>query len=152
MSRVNLKTSEIIQCDKNIKQLLECVPLSEVELKTLCTKVIFSVLEFSFFKGKGGVNARRKCLKYASTSNSLRRRSRPIRGSHGALQNSWQDTSKIPFVLDLFQKDTNYLFMGDYVDRGLHSVETVSLLLTYKLRYPKRIIILRGNHESRQIT
>lgn len=49
-------------------------------------------------------------------------------------------------------KDTNFLFMGDYVDRGLHSVETVSLLLSYKLRYPKRIIILRGNHESRQIT
>ena len=48
--------------------------------------------------------------------------------------------------------DKNYLFLGDFVDRGYYSVETFLLLLALKVRYPDRITLIRGNHESRQIT
>lgn len=47
---------------------------------------------------------------------------------------------------------TNYLFLGDFVDRGFYSVESFLLLLCLKVRYPDRITLIRGNHESRQIT
>ncbi|KAL4462755.1 hypothetical protein ABPG72_019591 [Tetrahymena utriculariae] len=60
-------------------------------------------------------------------------------------------------LLELFQKGgeipaTNYIFIGDFVDRGHNSVETIEYLLCLKLKYPGNITLLRGNHESRQIT
>jgi serine/threonine-protein phosphatase PP1 catalytic subunit len=56
------------------------------------------------------------------------------------------------FQLCGFPPATNYLFLGDYVDRGKNNLETILLLLCYKLRYPENFFLLRGNHECAGIT
>lgn len=48
--------------------------------------------------------------------------------------------------------ENSYLFLGDYIDRGMHSIETICLQLAYKIKYPKTFHLLRGNHESASIS
>jgi serine/threonine-protein phosphatase PP1 catalytic subunit len=61
-----------------------------------------------------------------------------------------------PDLLRLFEfgghpPESNYLFLGDYVDRGKQSIEVIILLLCYKVRYPENFFMLRGNHECSAI-
>merc|ERR1712232_903319 len=64
---------------------------------------------------------------------------------------------QFPDLLRLFEysglpPEQNYLFLGDYVDRGKQSIETIALLLAYKIKFPENFFLLRGNHETAQIS
>ena len=51
-----------------------------------------------------------------------------------------------------FPPEANYLFLGDYVDRGKQGLEVICLLLAYKVKYPENFFMLRGNHECSSIS
>ncbi|PIN21555.1 Serine/threonine specific protein phosphatase PP1, catalytic subunit [Handroanthus impetiginosus] len=118
--------------DDIIQRLLEGrggkqVQLSEAEIRQLC------------------VNARQIFL---SESNLLQLRA-PIRIC-GDIHGQYQDLLRL-FEYGGYPPAENYLFLGDYVDRGKQSLETICLLLAYKIKYPDKIFLLRGNHEDAKI-
>ncbi|XP_024383054.1 serine/threonine-protein phosphatase PP-X isozyme 2 isoform X1 [Physcomitrium patens] len=114
--------------DRQIEQLKRCEPLKESEVKALCLKAMEILVEES----------------------NVQRVDAPVTIC-GDIHGQFYDLKEL-FKVGGDCPKTNYLFLGDFVDRGFYSVETFLLLLALKVRYPDRITLIRGNHESRQIT
>jgi len=124
----DLNINELSILDKQIETLMECKPLSEFEVKQLCERA-------------------KEVLMQDSNVAVVRA---PVTIC-GDIHGQFHDLKEL-FRIGGQPPETNYLFMGDYVDRGYYSVETVTLLVCLKVRFRDRLTILRGNHESRQIT
>jgi serine/threonine-protein phosphatase 4 catalytic subunit len=121
-------SSSISDLDRQIEQLRRCEHLKESEVKNLCARAKEILVDES----------------------NVQRVDAPVTIC-GDIHGQFYD------LIELFKvggecPDTSYLFLGDFVDRGYYSVETFLLLLALKVRYPDRITLIRGNHESRQIT
>ena len=98
-------------------------------------------------KGQGNLPGRVQCATGIQSGDGVRRHPRAILRRALAVQDGYP----FPHAGGEIDK-TCYIFIGDFVDRGYHSVETFEYLLCLKVKYPERITLLRGNHESRQIT
>jgi len=114
--------------DEWIATVRKCELISEIDLKHLCEYVQEIMLEES-------------TVQPVSSPVTI---CGDIHGQFHDLLELFRNGGECPF--------TSYIFMGDFVDRGHNSVETMTMLLLLKARYPHRITLLRGNHESRQIT
>ncbi|KAF1801274.1 serine/threonine-protein phosphatase 4 catalytic subunit [Mucor lusitanicus] len=114
--------------DRQLEQLRRGEIITEQEVKELCTKAREILIEES----------------------NVQRVDAPVTIC-GDIHGQFHDLKEL-FRVGGECPDTNYLFMGDFVDRGYYSVETFLLLLALKVRYPDKITLIRGNHESRQIT
>lgn len=114
--------------DAQVGQLAECRVLSEEEVVELANKC-------------------KELLQLEANVSHVHAPVVVVGDTHG----QFHDLMEI-FKINGAAPDTNYLFLGDYVDRGYYSVETVCMVIALKVRYPSRVVMIRGNHESRQIT
>ena len=119
---------ERFDLDKQIEKVSDEVPLTEPEIKVLVAKA----------------------KEVLAKEDNVQPVSAPVTIC-GDVHGQFHDLLEL-FTIGGKCPDTNYLFMGDYVDRGYHSIETLCLLLLLKIRYPTRIYLTRGNHESTEIT
>jgi len=122
------KEYDFLEENTLISQLFECKPPSEEEVRRLCEKAREILME----------------------EGNLQAVSCPVTIC-GDIHGQFHDLIEL-FLIGGSCPNTNYLFLGDYVDRGYYSVETLTLLIALKVRYKNRITLLRGNHESRQVT
>ncbi|XP_017080249.1 serine/threonine-protein phosphatase 4 catalytic subunit-like [Drosophila eugracilis] len=114
--------------DRQIERLYRCEALEESEIQILCAKAREILVE----------------------DGNVQRLNAPVIVC-GDMHGQFYD------LLELFKvagrvPEEKFLFMGDFVDRGHFSLETFLLLLALKVRHPDRIALIRGNHETRQIT
>ncbi|KAI0470250.1 putative serine/threonine protein phosphatase [Xylaria cf. heliscus] len=114
--------------DKAIAQLRACRPIPEAQVREVCHKARELLIE------EGNVVTVTAPVTIC-----------------GDIHGQFHDLMEL-FRVGGDPPDTNYLFMGDFVDRGFYSLESFLLLLCLKVRYPDRMTLIRGNHESRQIT
>lgn len=114
--------------DSYINDLYQCKFLPEDAVKSLCEKAI-EILE------------KEPNIVQVQTPVTI---SGDVHGQFFDLMELFKAGGKPP--------DTNYLFLGDYVDRGYHSIETVTLLIALKVKHKDQVTLLRGNHEGRKIT
>jgi|EP00802_Teleaulax_amphioxeia_P006858 serine/threonine-protein phosphatase PP1 catalytic subunit len=91
----------------------------------------------------------KKCKKIFGQQDALLNLSSPIKVC-GDIHGQFYDLLRL-FGFNGYPPNSNYLFLGDYVDRGKQSIETISLLFALKIKYPENIFMLRGNHESSKI-
>nr|UXY87166.1 serine/threonine protein phosphatase type 1 alpha [Cryptomonas sp.] len=132
---LSLDLKEIEKIDAIIIKLLEEKKNNPLEKLKITEKEIFLLCK--------------RCKKILLDQDVLLNLEAPIRIC-GDIHGQYYDLIRL-FEFGGFPPNSKYLFLGDYVDRGKQSIETICLLFAFKVKYPNDFFMLRGNHESAAI-